>query len=201
VRSNTSPRASNSSLKCAPGHVAPSARWLAYQCALVRPSRRQCSSARGSACKKSWESRRMAAYAGLVDRVDQELGRLFADLEKTAELDSTIASFSRTTAPVHTTGARSDVTGNPTIPTRHGATAPAGHGPETRPSGSTSRTIARGALPRWSVSETATDPRRNAQWTDYSAVEGSTARHVAARREKRLEQKGEKSHRRNTDEP
>ena len=42
---------------------------------------------------KSWESRRMAAYAGLVDRIDQELGRLFADLEKNGELENTIVLF------------------------------------------------------------------------------------------------------------
>jgi arylsulfatase len=42
---------------------------------------------------RSWESRRMAAYAALIDRVDQELGRLFADLEKTGELDNTIVLF------------------------------------------------------------------------------------------------------------
>jgi arylsulfatase A-like enzyme len=42
---------------------------------------------------KSWESRRMAAYAAIIDRVDQELGRLFADLEKTGELDNTIVLF------------------------------------------------------------------------------------------------------------
>jgi arylsulfatase len=42
---------------------------------------------------KSWESRRMAAYAGLVDRIDQELGRLFADLEKNGEWENTIVLF------------------------------------------------------------------------------------------------------------
>ena len=29
-----------------------------------------------------WEAPRMAAYAGLIDRVDQEMGRLIADLEQ-----------------------------------------------------------------------------------------------------------------------
>ena len=42
---------------------------------------------------KSWEARRMAAYAGLIDRLDQELGRLFADLEKKGELENTIVLF------------------------------------------------------------------------------------------------------------
>jgi arylsulfatase A-like enzyme len=42
---------------------------------------------------KSWESRRMAAYAGLIDRIDQELGRLLGDLEKNGELDNTIVLF------------------------------------------------------------------------------------------------------------
>jgi len=32
----------------------------------------------------AWEARRMAAYAALIDRLDQELGRLFADLERAA---------------------------------------------------------------------------------------------------------------------
>ena len=35
----------------------------------------------------------MAAYAGLIDRVDQELGRLVADLERAGELDSTFILF------------------------------------------------------------------------------------------------------------
>ena len=40
-----------------------------------------------------WESRRMAAYAGLIDRIDQELGRLFTDLERTGELQNTLILF------------------------------------------------------------------------------------------------------------
>jgi arylsulfatase A-like enzyme len=42
---------------------------------------------------KDWESRRMACYAALIDRVDQELGRVVADLENTGELDNTLILF------------------------------------------------------------------------------------------------------------
>lgn len=42
---------------------------------------------------REWESRRMAGYAGMIDRVDQELGRLVADLEKAGELDNTLIMF------------------------------------------------------------------------------------------------------------
>ena len=42
---------------------------------------------------KDWESRRMAAYAALIDRVDRETGRLIADLEKSGELDNTLIVF------------------------------------------------------------------------------------------------------------
>ncbi len=42
---------------------------------------------------KDWESRRMAAYAALIDRVDQETGRLIADLETAGELDNTLIVF------------------------------------------------------------------------------------------------------------
>ncbi len=42
---------------------------------------------------RDWESRRMAGYAGLIDRVDQELARLVADLEKSGELDNTLILF------------------------------------------------------------------------------------------------------------
>lgn len=40
-----------------------------------------------------WEGRRMAAYAGLIDRLDQEIGRLIVDLERTGELDNTLILF------------------------------------------------------------------------------------------------------------
>jgi arylsulfatase len=42
---------------------------------------------------RDWESRRMAAYAALIDRVDQELGRIIADLEAKGELDNTLIVF------------------------------------------------------------------------------------------------------------
>lgn len=42
---------------------------------------------------RTWEARRMAAYAALIDRVDQELGRLVADLETRGELDNTLILF------------------------------------------------------------------------------------------------------------
>lgn len=43
--------------------------------------------------RQSWESRRMTALAGMIDRVDQELGRLFRDLERTGEMDKTLILF------------------------------------------------------------------------------------------------------------
>jgi arylsulfatase A-like enzyme len=46
-----------------------------------------------SAKTRSWEARRMAAYAGLIDRVDQELGRLVADLQRNGELENTLILF------------------------------------------------------------------------------------------------------------
>jgi arylsulfatase A-like enzyme len=42
---------------------------------------------------QDWEARRMAAYAALVDRVDQELGRLISDLKAHDEFDNTIFVF------------------------------------------------------------------------------------------------------------
>lgn len=42
---------------------------------------------------RDWESRRMAAYAALIDRVDQELGRIITDLEAKGELDNTLIVF------------------------------------------------------------------------------------------------------------
>lgn len=43
--------------------------------------------------QKSWESKRMAAYAALIDRLDQEMGRLLADLERAGELANTLVVF------------------------------------------------------------------------------------------------------------
>jgi arylsulfatase len=42
---------------------------------------------------RAWEARRMAAYAALIDRVDQELGRLLDDLKRRGELDNTLILF------------------------------------------------------------------------------------------------------------
>ncbi|MFA6543021.1 MAG: arylsulfatase [Limisphaerales bacterium] len=42
---------------------------------------------------QTWERRRMAAYAGLIDRVDQEVGRLVADLKSKGEFDNTLILF------------------------------------------------------------------------------------------------------------
>ena len=42
---------------------------------------------------RTWEARRMAAYAALIDRVDQETGRLLRDIEARGELDNTIIMF------------------------------------------------------------------------------------------------------------
>lgn len=42
---------------------------------------------------RRWESRRMAAYAAMIDRVDQEVGRLLADLKGRGELDNTLILF------------------------------------------------------------------------------------------------------------
>jgi arylsulfatase A-like enzyme len=43
--------------------------------------------------RRHWESRRMAAYAALIDRVDQELGRLVTDLRESGELENTFILF------------------------------------------------------------------------------------------------------------
>lgn len=45
------------------------------------------------AARKSWESRRMAAYAALIDRVDQEIGRLIEDLKQAGEFENTLILF------------------------------------------------------------------------------------------------------------
>lgn len=45
------------------------------------------------AVTRNWESRRMAGYAALIDRVDQELARLAADLERSGEMDHTLILF------------------------------------------------------------------------------------------------------------
>jgi arylsulfatase A-like enzyme len=42
---------------------------------------------------RDWEARRMAGYAAMIDRVDQELARLVADLESAKELENTLIVF------------------------------------------------------------------------------------------------------------
>lgn len=42
---------------------------------------------------RDWEERRMAGYAALIHRLDLELARLVADLEKSGELDHTLILF------------------------------------------------------------------------------------------------------------
>ncbi|MFO1483811.1 MAG: arylsulfatase [Verrucomicrobiaceae bacterium] len=42
---------------------------------------------------RAWEAKRMAAYAGMIDRIDQEMGRLIGDLDKHGELDNTVIVF------------------------------------------------------------------------------------------------------------
>jgi arylsulfatase A-like enzyme len=46
-----------------------------------------------SAEARVWESRRMAAYAALIDRLDQEIGRVLENLKQHAELDNTLVVF------------------------------------------------------------------------------------------------------------
>lgn len=43
--------------------------------------------------QRAWEAKRMAAYAGMIDRIDQEMGRLIANIEKAGELDNTLILF------------------------------------------------------------------------------------------------------------
>jgi len=42
---------------------------------------------------RDWEARRMTALAAMIDRVDQEIGRLVRDLENKGELDNTLILF------------------------------------------------------------------------------------------------------------
>ncbi len=42
---------------------------------------------------KAWEEKRMTTYAAMIDRVDQEIGRIVKDLEAHGELDNTIILF------------------------------------------------------------------------------------------------------------
>ncbi len=43
--------------------------------------------------RRDWESRRMTTLAATIDRVDQEMGRLIADLEAASELENTLIVF------------------------------------------------------------------------------------------------------------
>ena len=43
--------------------------------------------------RKSWEARRMTALAGMIDRLDREIGRLLQDIEAKGELDNTVVLF------------------------------------------------------------------------------------------------------------
>ena len=43
--------------------------------------------------QRDWESRRMSAIAAMIDRVDQEIGRLVADLKSNDEFDNTLILF------------------------------------------------------------------------------------------------------------
>lgn len=43
--------------------------------------------------KQAWENNRMTALAGMIDRVDHEIGRLIADLKANDELDNTLILF------------------------------------------------------------------------------------------------------------
>lgn len=42
---------------------------------------------------RSWESRRMAGYAGMIHRMDHELGRIVGYLEQSGQLDNTLILF------------------------------------------------------------------------------------------------------------
>ncbi len=43
--------------------------------------------------ERSWESKRMSAYAAMIDRVDREMGRLLDDLKKSGEMENTLVIF------------------------------------------------------------------------------------------------------------
>jgi arylsulfatase len=43
--------------------------------------------------RKQWESHRMSAYAGMIDRIDQEMGRLLANVANAGEMDNTLIVF------------------------------------------------------------------------------------------------------------
>jgi arylsulfatase A-like enzyme len=43
--------------------------------------------------RRAWENRRMTALAAMIDRVDQEMGRLLDDLKQAGEMDNTLILF------------------------------------------------------------------------------------------------------------
>jgi len=43
--------------------------------------------------RQAWEIKRMTALAGMIDRIDQELGRLIADLKRAGEFENTFILF------------------------------------------------------------------------------------------------------------
>ena len=98
--------------------------------------------------RKRRESRRMSAYAGMIDRVDQEMGRLLANLTIAGELDNTLIVF------VSDNGACPFDRGilirraSPSIPPRIGAIARAGRGRAIRHFASTNRTNSKAASHR-----------------------------------------------------
>ncbi len=43
--------------------------------------------------RQTWETKRMTALAGMIDRIDQELGRVIADLKRAGEFENTFILF------------------------------------------------------------------------------------------------------------
>ncbi|NQX76057.1 MAG: sulfatase-like hydrolase/transferase [Epibacterium sp.] len=42
---------------------------------------------------KAWEAKRMAVYAAQIDCMDQGIGRIIAELERTGQLENTVIMF------------------------------------------------------------------------------------------------------------
>src|SRR5688572_2759426 len=60
----------------------------------VRPSERDPTQPAWDAAEvKEWEARRMEAYAAQIDRMDQGIGRMLAELERDGRLDDTLVIF------------------------------------------------------------------------------------------------------------
>lgn len=96
---------------------------------------------------KAWEEMRMTTLAAMIDRVDQEIGRVVADLERSGELDNTHILFFPTTEPARLTAATPGPTSSHGIPAPSSATAPDGPGRATPPSACTNRTSLRAGPP------------------------------------------------------